>query len=78
MGGAGLEGVEVYITRRQNMVAQYIATRQILELGVEVKRRTGSWVSKRWWEQRGFNFEGAQTAVAGETEDTEEVEGGED
>ena len=32
MGEAGFEGIMKYITRRQNMVAQYIPTRPIMDL----------------------------------------------
>ena len=40
----GLEDVETYITRIQNMVVQYIAMREILDLCEEVERRPEPWV----------------------------------
>ena len=44
---SGLEEIGVYITRRHNMVAQYIAMRLILDLCERSVWRPGSWVS--WW-----------------------------
>ena len=38
---AGLQEVETYISRRQNTVAQYIATRPIMDLCLVAKRRPG-------------------------------------
>ena len=38
---AGLEEVETYIPRRQNMVAQYIVTRPVIELCDEAVQRSG-------------------------------------
>ena len=46
---AGFEGIGTYITRRQNTVAQYIATGPILDLCERSARRTGERVSWRWW-----------------------------
>ena len=44
-----LEEVETYVLCHQNTVAQYIATRLILELCMEEGRRPGSQVMMRWW-----------------------------
>ena len=41
------EGIGTYITRRQNMVAQYIATRPIMDLCERSNRRPGARVSRR-------------------------------
>ena len=72
---AGLEEVETYITRRQNTVAQYIATQPILELCEEAERRPGARVSKRWWEQEGINLAGARVVTAAETEEVDGATG---
>ena len=45
MGEAGSEGVRKSVTRRQNMVAQYIATRPILDLCERSNRLPGARVS---------------------------------
>ena len=49
MRAAGIEGIEMYISRRKNMVAQYIATHSILRIFLDKGRRPGLWVPKRWW-----------------------------
>ena len=46
---AGLEGIRKSITRRQNMVAQYIVTQPILDLCERFTRRLGARVSRRCW-----------------------------
>ena len=51
MREARLEGVETYITWRQNTVAQCIATKTILELCEEAERQTGAQVLKQMWYQ---------------------------
>ena len=42
---AGFEEIGVYIQKRQNMVAQYIATRPILNLCEQSVWRPGTWNS---------------------------------
>ena len=65
MEEAGFEGIGVYITRRQNTVAQYIETRPILDLCEQSVWRLGAWVSWRWWYQEGIDLEGgSDRAVA--------------
>ena len=54
MREAGLEGIRKSTTRRQNTVAQYIATRPILDLCEQATQRLGERVSRRWWEQEGI------------------------
>ena len=49
MRAAGIEGIEMYISRRKNMVARYIATHSILRIFLDKGRRLGLWVPKRWW-----------------------------
>ena len=51
MQEVGMEEVEVYITRRQNMVVQYIAMPPIIALCREADWQPGSWILKRWWER---------------------------
>ena len=46
------------------MVAQYIATRPILDLCEQATRRPGARVSWRWWEQTGIDLKGAQEKAA--------------
>ena len=64
MGEAGFEDTMKSITRRQNTVAQYIATRPILDLCERATRRPGVRVSWQWWEQAGIDLEGAKKRVA--------------
>ena len=63
MREAGLEEVEEYKTRRQNMFEQYIAMWPTLDLCGAAVWRKGTRVSKRWWEQEGLDLEGAQSAA---------------
>ena len=58
-----MEEVEEYITQRQNMVAEYISTRPILDLCEDVERRPGTQFSKWWWDQEGLNLAGERTAT---------------
>ena len=48
MEEAGFKEIGTYVTRRQNKVAQYIATRLILDLCERSAWRPGSWLSWRW------------------------------
>ena len=59
-GEAGFEGIRKYVTRRQNTVAQYIATRPIMDLCERSTRRPGARVSRWWWEKAGMDLEGAK------------------
>ena len=49
MEEAGFEEMGVYIIKRQNMDAQYIATRPILNLYKRSVWRPVAWVSQSWW-----------------------------
>ena len=71
MAEAGLQEVENYVSRRQNTVAKYIATRPIMELCLTAKRRPGSRSAMRWWEQKGMDLEGMRLAA----EEAEQTEG---
>ena len=76
---AGFEGIGTYITRRQNMVAQYIATRPIMDHCEWSAWRPEARVSWRWWEQDGLDLEGANNrAVAAAESDGEEALGEEE
>ena len=46
---AGFETTEEYIWQRQNMVAQYIATRSLLDLCEGSERSPGVRVGMPWW-----------------------------
>ena len=77
MKEAVMVGIRTSILRRQNTVAQYIATQPILDLCEQATRRPGARVSWRWWEQTGIDLERAQkqadvSAAEAETESEEE------
>ena len=75
MAEAGLKEVETYISHRQNIVAQCIVARPIVELCLEAKRSPGPRVTTRWWEQEVLYLEGMQMAEQKEgEEDTESTE----
>ena len=61
---AGFEEIRKYIMRRQNTVAQYIATQPILDLCEWSARRPGARMSRRWWEQAELDLEGAWKRAA--------------
>ena len=46
------------------MVAQYIATRPILDLCERSTWRPGARVTRRWWEQAGIDLEGEKKKAA--------------
>ena len=48
------------VTRRQNTVAQYIATEPIMDLCERATQRLGVRVSRRWREQDGIDLEGSK------------------
>ena len=56
--------MEEYIRRRQNTVANYIATWSLLDLCEVSERVPEVRVGMRWWEQVGLDLEGAQEAEA--------------
>ena len=68
MEEAGFEGIRNSVTRRRNTVAQYIATRPIMDLCKRSTRWPGARVSRRWWEQAGIDLEGAKKATVSELE----------
>ena len=60
MKEAGLTDVHTSINRRQNMVAQYIATRTLLDLCEGATKREGAKGTLRWWDQLGIDWEKAK------------------
>ena len=60
MQEVGLEYMETYISRRQNMVAQFIVTSPILDLCLEAERRMGVHVVEQWWDQEGIYLAGVR------------------
>ena len=60
MEEAGLTDVRTLIQRRQNTVAQYIATYPLLDLCEGVKQIEGARVTLRWWNQLGIDWEKAK------------------
>ena len=60
MKEAGIVRIRTSILRGQNTVAQFIATRPILNLCEKAKIRPGARVPRRWWEQTGIDWKGAR------------------
>ena len=73
MKEAGVMRIRTSILRRQNTVAQFIATRPILGLCEVTERRRGTRVPRRWWEQRGIDWKAAREAAAAKNGDNEAV-----
>ena len=59
---AGLQEVDTCVSRRQNTVAQFIATNPIMYLCRAEERGPGTRLSKLGWEQDGFGVKGMRTA----------------
>ena len=57
MKEAGLKDIRTSVNSRQNMVAQYISTRPILDLCKGNKQIGGARVAMRWWDQKGIEWE---------------------
>ena len=57
MGEAGLTDIRKSIQNRQNTVAQYIATRPLLDLCKGGRAREGAKVPLRWWYQADIDWE---------------------
>ena len=58
MGEAGLKEMKTCVYRRYNTVAQFIATKPIMELCLTVLQRPGSRVVTWCWKQDGLELEG--------------------
>ena len=68
---AGVVRSRTLVLRRQNTVAQFIATRPILGLCKVAERRRGTRVPQRWWDQSGIDWKlarekGERAAAAAE------------
>ena len=63
MKEAGFKDIRTLINNRQNTVAQYIATRPLLDLCEGTNQIGGARVSKRWWDQKGIDWEKAKARV---------------
>ena len=61
---AGVVRARISVLRRQNMVAQFIATRPILGLCEVAERRRGTRVPQRWWEKSGIDWSLAREKAA--------------
>ena len=53
---AGIVRARTSVLRRQNTVAQFVATRPILALCEGTEQRGGARVPQRWWEQTGIDW----------------------
>ena len=71
MKEAGVVRIRTSILRRQNTVAQFIATRPILGLCEVAERRPGTRVPRRWWEKTGINWKAAREKAAAKDDDNE-------
>ena len=78
MREAGFEGIRKAVTRRQNTVAQYIATQPIMDLCERATQRVGVRVSRRWWDQEVIYLkaekERAAEAMATDSESESDLE----
>ena len=72
MKETGFKEIRKSITNRQNMVAQYIVTRPLLDLCEGAKQRGGTRVSRRWWYQKCIDWETVKARVA-ETDSESEI-----
>ena len=60
MKEAGIVRIRTSILRRQNLVAQFIATQPILDLCKKAEIRPGAQVPRGWWEQTGIDWKGVR------------------
>ena len=72
----GLQEVETSVYRCQNTVAQYIVTRTNMDLCMTSKRRPGTRMEMRLWEQESLDLEGIHM-LAWEAKQTRGGEGDE-
>ena len=75
----GFTDVRASITIRQNTVAQFIATRPLLDLCEGTTQRGGARVTMRWWYQKGIYWETVKArgaATESESESEADMEGG--
>ena len=74
MAEAGFQEMETYVLCCQKTVAQYIATRPIVDLCLVAKLSPGPRVTMRWLEQESLDLEGIRAAA----QEAERMEGEED
>ena len=76
MAEAGPQDVETYVSLCQNTVAQFIATRPIMDLCLASEQRPWSRGINRWWDQDVLDVGVMQMAdqEAEQTEGEEETE----
>ena len=60
MKEAGNVRIQTSILQRQKSVAQFFATRPVLDLCEKAIRRPGAQGNRRLWEQTGIDWKGAQ------------------
>ena len=65
----GLLTMEEYASRRQNTVAQYIATRSLLDLCEGLERAPGARVGMWWWKQEVIDLAEVREATAAVAEE---------
>ena len=71
MKEADVVQIRMSILWRQNIVAQFIATRPILGLCEVTERRQRTRVPRRWWEQTGIDWKATREAAAAKNGDNE-------
>ena len=77
MKEAGFTTIRKSITNRKNTVTQFIVTQPLLDLCEQTKRRGGERVFRRWWYQKGIDWDKAKARAAetdSETKSDAEVE----
>ena len=67
--------MEEYIWRRQNTVAQFIATQSLLDLCGETERTPGSRVGMQWRKQEEVDLTGARDTDAAEAKADADADG---
>ena len=75
MEEVGFEEIGDYILNIQNMVAQYIATRPIMDLCEKKVRRPGDSIFRRLWEEEGIDLASVRVQAAAEADTEQEREG---
>ena len=67
MEKVGLEEMETYTLRLQNIITQYITTHTILDIYLLIERQKVPWMKQRWWNKGGvyLYLEGVRVAVRG-------------
>ena len=69
MKEAGFKYIRKSINNRQNTSAQYIAAQTILDLCEGTNQIGGERLSRRWWDQKGINWEKEKSRVAEKASD---------